>query len=121
MAIDREHLESRRAIMPLRISVKVHVAQPRDAAPTMNGPFPAERRPMSVSERRSVDAAGKQATNQYCFFQVELGSLKLKEGDIVEDVELASFHTIESLSIELAGVRVKANCAMTVNPSMAVQ
>lgn len=121
MAISKQHLEARRKIIPLRISVRIHRAQPRDALPLLSGPFPAERRPMSVSEVRSIDAAGKKATNQYCFFQTELGAVVLKEGDIVEDIELSTFHTIESLSIEMAGTRVKANCSQTVNPSMQVR
>lgn len=118
--IDKEFLESRRDILPIRPSVKVHISQARDALPTLGGTFPAEKRPMAIKEVRSIEAAGKQATNTYCFFQVELGNVKLKEGDIVEDLEASTFHTIESLSVEMAGTRIKANCSQTVKPTLQV-
>jgi len=121
MGLSQQYLDSRRTIIPLRIQVRIHVAQARDALPVMSGPFPSERRPMAVSEVRSIEAAGKKATNQYCFFQSELGVLILKEGDIVEDIALGTFHSVESLSFELTGVRIKANCSETVNPTMVVK
>jgi hypothetical protein len=117
--ISRRRIEASRKKLPGRVKVRVYSIRPGDDA-SGSKPVKAERRPVTIQEQRSQDAAGNATNSEYVFFQVDLGSRVLKEGDVIEDIEKRIFVAIDSLSVELLGARIRARCYPTVNPIVQV-
>lgn len=115
--ISKRRLEATRKRMPLRVQMRVYSLLSGDtfASPKK---VPAERRPESIQEQRSPDAAADATQSEYVFYQADLESTVLKEDDMLYDIERQKYYSVDSVSMELAGTRVRAMCSPGTNPNL---
>lgn len=139
--VSRRFIDSRRRIMPGRVSVEIFQRQKRDQWAQVTEGILAERRPATEREVTG-EASGSASQYDYVFFSAELEQLgdttdryapvfysvfsqafyrveavKLQVGDVIYDPgSVYPWNCVESINYQLQGRRQHCVCSQTVDP-----
>ena len=114
--VSRSHLDSRRGIIPGRVTVSVFKRAPRDVF-SIGKEILAERRPSSRNKRRSSDGESQGDLYEYVFWTIELDEkgIVLREGDVIQDG--VKWLSVDEIKFEMQDRRQRAYCSPSVDPS----